>query len=217
VIAPSEYVLGVHRGLFAGATEHVVGHPLEPLDGPPPKPPGTPRTLGYVGALTAIKGVGLLLDAAPSLVREGLTLRVAGEGPLRRKVEAADHVHYEGWLPRDELGAFMVSCDVGLVPSLCNEARPYVVCEWLAAARPVLATRRGGLIEAAPGGGVLTFDESPAGLVEAVLRLRAEEEWRRVVATVPVVTDDRDTRRWLNEHEAVYEAVLQHIAAPAPA
>jgi glycosyltransferase involved in cell wall biosynthesis len=219
VIGPSEYILGVHRDLFGGATEHIVRHPLELITGAPAKPSGTRRTLGYIGALTQIKGVGLLLAAAPSLAREGLVLRIAGEGPLRREVEAADHVHYEGWLPRHELGGFMGSCDVGLVPSLCNEAsgRPYVVCEWLAAARPVLATRRGGLIEATRGGGVVTFDESPAGLVEAALRLRVDEEWRRVIATLPDVDDDADLRRWLAEHEAVYEAALRGVAAPAPA
>jgi glycosyltransferase involved in cell wall biosynthesis len=216
VIGPSEYILGVHRDLFpAHISRHTVRPPLKPLDGPPAEPLQTPpKTLGYVGSLTQIKGVALLLAAAPSLLREGFTIRIAGDGPLRSEVEASEHIRYEGWLHGDELAGFVGSCDAGLVPSLCNEASgpTYVVCEWLAAGRPVLATRRGGLVEAARGGGVSLFDETPTGLGEAAQELSNEADWRRIVASVPVVDGDAEVQRWLDEHEAVYDAALKETA-----
>jgi glycosyltransferase involved in cell wall biosynthesis len=216
LIGPSEYILGVHRDLFPGdIPRHVVRPPLKPLEGPSPEPLQTPpRTLGYVGSLTQIKGVALLLAAAPALLEAGFTLRIAGDGALRGEVEAAKQIRYEGWLRGEELEAFVGSCDAGLVPSLCNEASgpTYVVCEWLAAGRPVVATRRGGLAEAGRGGGVSLFDGTPAGLAEAVLQLRNEAEWRRMVASLPVVGGDAELQRWLDEHEAAYDAAFQAAA-----
>jgi hypothetical protein len=101
-----------------------------------------------------------------------------------------------------------------VVPSLWEEPSgpPYVVCEWLAAGRPVLTTRRGGLDEATRLDGVLAFDASRAGILEAVERLRDPDEWRRVLGTVPVVDDDTDVNRWLDEHEAVYAAAVERAA-----
>ena len=162
-----------------------------------------------MGALTPVKGVRLLLAAAPSLVAQGFTLRIAGDGPLAHEVQSAEHIDYVGRLREEALADFVGSCDAGLVPSQCPEgsARPYVVCDWLSAGRPVLATRRDALVEAARGGGVLTFADSPTGLVEALQGLRAGGEWRRLRATVPVVEDEADVQRWLDQHEAVYEAV----------
>src|SRR3954454_14952534 len=51
VIGPSEYILDVHRGFFAGVSKHVVRHPFKPFDGLVTKLPNRPRELGYVGAL----------------------------------------------------------------------------------------------------------------------------------------------------------------------
>ena len=206
VVGPSEYILRAHRDLFATTPGHIVHHPLRSTGVSRAKPVDTlPRRLGYMGALTPVKGVRLLLAAAPSLVAQGFTLRIAGDGPLAHEVQSAEHIDYVGRLREETLADFVGSCDAGLVSSQCPEgsARPYVVCDWLSAGRPVLATRRGALIEAARGGGVLTFADSPTGLVEALLGLRAGGEWRRLCATVPVVEEDADVRRWLDQHEAV--------------
>jgi glycosyltransferase involved in cell wall biosynthesis len=219
LVAGSEHLLRRHRGLFGSAQQRVIRLPLAPLAGAPFAPPRSPpATLGYIGALTATKGVGLLLEAGPMLADAGIELRIAGDGPLRERVTAAG-VDYVGRVDGSAKLDFLASSDAGIVPSLWEEPSgpPYVVCEWLAAGRPVLATRRGGLLEAARDGGVMQLDESPAGLVEAVLRLRGEEEWRRLIATVPVVDGDADVQRWLDEHHAAYEAALEQAASAAPA
>ena len=220
LVGPSEYILGAHRGVFPSARERVVRHPLKPPGASLSRAPDAPpRMLGYVGALLPMKGVRLLLAAAPALAERGFVVRIAGEGPLRSEVEASECVGYEGWLRGEAREAFVNSCDLGLAPSLCDEAGgpPYVVCEWLAAGRPVLATPRGGQVEADQASGVVPFDESPAGLVEEVLRLRSEEEWRQLIASVPLVEGDADVRRWLDEHEALYELAGEPARQPSPA
>ena len=211
VISLSEYLLRQHRGIFPAASELLVRMPVAPLEGGPVAPPASPpATLGYLGVLTATKGVRLLLAAAPELAREGLVLRIAGDGPLRSEVEAAGDVRYEGRVQGAGKTAFLGACDIGLVPSLWEEpgGPPYVVCEWVAAGRPVLATPRGGLAESTALGGVVPFEPSESGLIEAAQRLRADDAWRAALAATPAVTDDADVERWLDEHEAAYEIAL---------
>jgi glycosyltransferase involved in cell wall biosynthesis len=217
VVAGSEHLLRVHRGFFPRATEAVVRLPLAPIDGAAPEPPAGPlRTLGYIGGLAPTKGVRVLVEAAPALAREGLTLRMAGDGPLRPEVEAAADLVYDGFLDGSRKVEFLAACDVGLVPSLWDEPSgpPYVVCEWLAAGRPVLVAPRGGLAEAAELlGGVFPLDPTAEGIVAAVARLRDEAQWRAAVAAVPQPAEDA-VERWLDEVERVYRAAL---GAPAPA
>ena len=209
VIGVSEHILRRHDGLFPGSAERVVRPPLAPLDDRPVVPPTTPlETLGYLGALTEVKGVRMLLAAAPSLAAQGIELKIAGEGPLRQEVETSDAVRYVGRIDRADIAAFIATCDAGVVPSLWDEPGPLVVGEWLSGGRPVLATRRGGLAEAAERGGVLSFDESTPALVDAVGRLRQEGEWRRVLATVPALEGYADIERWIEAHVEAYETAL---------
>ena len=140
LIAGSEHLLGVHAGLFEGTAAAVIRLPLAPLSSGPGERPAALRKLGYLGALTATKGVDLLIAAAPALAGSGIRLRVAGDGPLRGRVEAAD-IDYVGRLEGMAVEEFTLGCDAGIVPSTWNEPSgpPYTVCEWLAARRPVLA------------------------------------------------------------------------------
>jgi glycosyltransferase involved in cell wall biosynthesis len=207
LIAGSEHLLGVHAGLFEGTAAAVIRLPLAPLSSGPGERPAALRKLGYLGALTATKGVDLLVDAAPALAGSRIRLRVAGEGPLRGRVEAAD-IDYAGRLEGTAVEEFTLGCDAGIVPSTWNEPSgpPYTVCEWLAARRPVLAARRGGLAEAEGMAGVSGFEPTVPELVRAVLGLSEAGAWGGLSAAVPEITDRRDVERWLDEHEAAYRA-----------
>ena len=209
VVSGSEHLWRTHARLFPAARHHVVRLPLVPVAEERLAPPRTPpHVLGYLGALERTKGVEALLEAAPRLAELGVTLQLAGDGRLRRLVEraAGEAVRYTG----PEYGraklAFYESTDVGIVPSRWDEPSgpPYVVCEWLAAGRPVLASTRGGLAEAQLLPGVLPVEPDADGIVDAVRALVAEGPWRDALAAVPVVTDDRDLARWLDDHERVY-------------
>ena len=218
LIAGSEHLLGVHAGLFEGTAAAVIRLPLAPLSSGPGERPAALRKLGYLGALTATKGVDLLIDAAPALARSGIRLSVAGDGPLRGRVEAAD-IDYAGRLEGTPVEEFTLGCDAGIVPSTWNEPSgpPYTVCEWLAARRPVLAARRGGLAEAEGMAGVSGFEPTVPELVRAVLGLSEAGAWGGLSAAVPEITDRRDVERWLDEHEAAYRAATGRRAPRAGA
>ena len=198
LIGVSSHIVGAHRTLLANAAPHVVRHPLEPEATTAPQWP--PRTLGYIGRLEREKGVGVLLEAAPALQAEGVSIRVAGDGSLRADVQQAA-VEYVGVVHGEEKRRFLEACDAGVVPSRWLEpgGPPYTLLEWLAAGRPVLASRRGGLAETPElFGSVEAFEPEPDALVAAVARLRA-----RAPVDPPRPTADRE--RWLADHERIYE------------
>jgi glycogen(starch) synthase len=216
VIAVSQYLLDRHRGLFPHANCHVVRNPLPRQNGgPPPRPGERPATIGYLGALEAIKGVDRLLAARTELNRLGSTLRIAGDGRLRSDVEAAAKVpglSYDGVVSGAAKAEFFRSCDLGIMPSVWAEpgGPANVMVEWLAAGRPALVSNRGGLGEAIsmfPGS--IPLEPTVDGIVSALRLLSDRDAWRRAVAAVrPPSTGVDDVDRWVSEHERIFRAAL---------
>jgi glycosyltransferase involved in cell wall biosynthesis len=213
VIAGSEHLLRLHSGFFRRADCQVIRLPIAPLGAGSLREPAVPAaTIGYLGGLARIKGVSALLEAAPALTRAGLAVRIAGDGPLRSDVEAAAArgiVVYDGLVDDARKIDFLAACDAGVVPSVWDEPSgpPYVVCEWLAAGRPVLAARRGGLAEAVDLlEGVMPLEPTSEGVVAAVLSLLEDGERRAAAASVQVPAGATDVERWLDDHERVYRA-----------
>jgi glycosyltransferase involved in cell wall biosynthesis len=106
----------------------------------------------FLGELRRLKGVDVLIDAIAQLNREGraVTAKLVGDGPDRTEFEAkarelglSHAVAFCGPLPtRDALalGRLVV------LPSRA-ESLPYVVLEAAAAAKPLVATKVGGIPE----------------------------------------------------------------------
>jgi glycosyltransferase involved in cell wall biosynthesis len=125
--------------------------------------PAAPLVL-YVGRLVREKGVETLLSAWEASYRDGETLCLAGEGPLRGRA-TAPHVTYTGHVERDTLPVAYAAADVVVVPSLDTPAflEPWgLVCnEAMHQGRPVVATAAVG----AAAGGLVRHGET--GLVVA--------------------------------------------------
>lgn len=114
-----------------------------------------PKTILFIGRLTEIKGLDLLLKAMREL--EGLELLVAGDGPCRDALEnkarqlrvSARFLGRVSATVRDEL---FVCSDAVVIPSRVmpdgrTEGMPLVCLEAMIAGRPVIAARAGGLGE----------------------------------------------------------------------
>jgi glycosyltransferase involved in cell wall biosynthesis len=177
-------------------------------------PGGELRTVGYLGALDRIKGVHLLLEAAPALARLGIRLRLAGDGRLREEVEAAaaahENVEYAGRVGGEAKQAFLAAADVGIVPSVWEEpgGPTLTMVEWLAAGRPVLVSPRGGLgevVDAYPG--ARACEPETDAIVAALDRLRVAELWREAVAAVVPPLAEGARRRWVEAYTAVYASL----------
>jgi glycosyltransferase involved in cell wall biosynthesis len=209
-IAVSDHVRRRHEGLLAGTRFHVVRIPIAPFAEEPLDVPRTPpRMIGYLGTLSRMKGVPDLVEAAPRLAELGYAVQIAGEGRLRPLVEEAaarGELRYAGAVHGEEKRRFVESTDVAILPSTWEEpgAPPYAVAEWLAAGRPILVARCGGLGEVADRlGGVVAIEPGAAGIVEAAGALAAGAPWRGLLASLPPV-DESALDEWVDRHREIY-------------
>ena len=108
------------------------------------------RRVVFIGHLTPVKGLNVLLEALSDLPAE-VSLSLVGEGEERGRLEALaaaqglrDRVTFVGARPHDEVPLWMNASDIVCLPSL-NEGCPNVVLEALACGRRVVATAVGGI------------------------------------------------------------------------
>lgn len=135
--------------------------------------------VGCLAGLEERKGHRYLLEAAAILKASGLTIRykIAGDGPLRNRLqeEAArlglgNDVHFLGFVT--DTAEFLASIDIFAMPSL-YEGLGVAALEAMAAHKPVIATRVGGLAESVLDDvtGILVPPRDAAALAAAIAKL----------------------------------------------
>lgn len=137
--------------------------------------------VGTVSRLRHEKGVDLLVRAAILLrATHPVRLVIVGAGPeeARLRVLAAplgEAVHFVGH--QEDLSVWYSLLDIVVIPSR-KEALPRVALEAMAAARPIIASRIGGLPEAVNEGvtGLLVEPEDAEALASAMRGLMADPE-----------------------------------------
>jgi glycosyltransferase involved in cell wall biosynthesis len=135
---------------------------------------------GTVGHLTASKGVDTLVRAASIVQRRlgGGPLVVVGDGPEERTLRAlAERLGVDvGFLgARGDARAICARLDVFSIGSR-SEGLPIALLEAMALARPIVATRAGGIPEAIEDGrsGVLVPPDDPMAIAEGVIGLMVD-------------------------------------------
>jgi glycosyltransferase involved in cell wall biosynthesis len=131
-----------------------------------------------VGRLVDYKGFEIAIAAAHSA---SVPLVIAGDGPYGprlRELAAGSDVQFVGWLDDGRLAELRAGAAVVLVPSLCEEACPYVALDAIAAGVPVLASDRGGIPERLPPGSVLPVGDG-AAWAKALAELWHDPDRRR--------------------------------------
>jgi glycosyltransferase involved in cell wall biosynthesis len=130
---------------------------------------GRPRLLCF-GRLLPYKGLDLLASA---LASGGLDLevRVVGLGPetaALQALRACPGVTVEnGWVPEAEIGALLAWSDAVILPYR-QASQSGVVAAAIAAGRPVIATRVGGLVEQLAGAPAILCTPEAGALREAI-------------------------------------------------
>jgi glycosyltransferase involved in cell wall biosynthesis len=152
VLAPSKSVAQMHASLhWASGRIRLLAHPVPARSGPRTRPvpvAGEPVVFGYLGQLTAAKGVRTLLEAFSDLGGRGHRLILGGRGPLLGEVElAGTSVTALGWLDPDAKSEFFEQIDCLVVPSQWPEIGPLVALEALAQGVPVVGARIGAVPE----------------------------------------------------------------------
>ena len=145
-------------------------------------PDATP-VVTAVGAVIHSKGFDILLQAAATLRRSGVTAHylLVGDGPERATLETltadlglGDIVHWLG--ERRDAGAILRDATTIAVSATRDEAFGLTLVEAGAFGLPVVAPRVGGVSEVVINGetGILVPPDDPARLAEALARLIAD-------------------------------------------
>ena len=174
----------------------VVPHGVDParfpLDGDARPVPGR---VVYCGTIGMGHSVGTVIEAARLLEQAdgGYEFLIVGDGAERAELEARARglglrsVTFAGRLPRTRLPELLASADVAVASQrdapFLADALSTKVLEYMAAARPVVASASGWTAEVITraDAGVVCPPEEPAALAEAVARITADPERARAM------------------------------------
>jgi glycosyltransferase involved in cell wall biosynthesis len=133
------------------------------------------------GALEERKGHRVILSVM-ELLPDGISLSIAGDGPLRAVLEAESGSEKFGGRVNllgsvEDMPGLISRSDILVVPSLL-EATPYVILEAMAAGKPVVASGIYGIPEQVEDGvtGILINPGDVVSFAEAILRLSTDSE-----------------------------------------
>jgi glycosyltransferase involved in cell wall biosynthesis len=194
-----------------------VPHGLEFVASPVgyPASASQPPVIAFQGRLVTTKGVGILFEAARTLLAQNraFELLVIGDGPERATLERlsrdaplAGHVRFTGRLLGAELDAAFRHASVVVVPSLGGEVFGLVVAESMLRGLPVITSDLGAFVEVLGEGG-LTFRTGDAEALAQELRRILDDP--ALAARLAGVARQRaidfcDFRRMLESHARVY-------------
>jgi glycosyltransferase involved in cell wall biosynthesis len=175
-----------------------------------------------LAALHRRKGLDVLLEALarPALRGAELRLWIAGEGPERHRLEQliaarglASRVRLLG--RREDKADLLAACDLLVLPSR-REGLGVAALEAMACARPVLASRVGGLADAVAHErtGLLVPPEDPDALAAALARLLADPALRdRLGAAGPARIAEGFTAAQMSD---AYARLYRELLAEVP-
>jgi len=192
-VAVSDFILErlagyPHAGVLRRIYNGIDPSRCEPQGEPVVREDNGEYVVAFAGRLVRGKGHDYLIEAVARLRSiRSLRLRIAGDGPERTRLESlvnslgvSAHVEFLGLV--HDMPAFWQASDVAVVPSAeFIEACPMTPLEAMAASKPVIATRNGGLPELVLDGttGLLVQPGDANALAEA-LRVYAEAPDLRV-------------------------------------
>jgi glycosyltransferase involved in cell wall biosynthesis len=236
VLAASDWVTACSRATLEAVREFepsiadrssAIANGLDDPTAPLPLPDGPPLVLG-VGRLSQEKGFDVLLRAFAEVHGSAPDARLllAGRGleegqlvALARELGIAEAVEFAGWVPVAEMPALLDRAAVVAVPSR-EEGFGLTALEASLRARPVVATRVGGLPEVVEDGvtGTLVAVDSPGELASAIGTLIGD---RDRAARLGRAGRDRAQRlfsedRHLREHAELYDRLIAPAERPAP-
>ncbi|MHC4878396.1 MAG: glycosyltransferase family 4 protein [Planctomycetota bacterium] len=141
----------------------------------------------FPARMVEVKGVLVFANAVAKLKSQKSRFIVAGDGPLKGEVArivraggAGDRVHFLGRVAADQMPKLYRAADFAILPSFM-EATSIAALESMATARPVIASRVGGLVTLIRDGetGLLVEPGDADALAAAIDRLTADASLRR--------------------------------------
>jgi glycosyltransferase involved in cell wall biosynthesis len=191
LVSVSQYTLQEHftRHYFEGVPATVI-YNIHGTIGPPLRQAlnnekmSNDLVFGFIGRVEEEKGIETLLVATGQLKQSNWKLKIAGRGLdsyVQKLSERFSDPSIE-WLGFTNAADFYSSVDVIVIPSLLNEALPYVCVESLHVGKSLICALSGGIPEIARLSNIVEF--FPAGNANALaekmsLALTSPQVWRK--------------------------------------
>ncbi len=182
--------------------------------------------VGWVGRMTAVKRTDLVVRALQGLVARSVDAFVVlvGDGPDRDQLER--YAHELGVIKRclflgyqEDVARFYDAIDVLVLPSI-NEGTPVSVIEALAARRPAVATRVGGVPDVVRDGvdGFLVDANDEEALAARLAELAADPELRARMGEAghARVIERYAVARLVDDVDMLYRKLLAERGLPLP-
>ena len=183
--------------------------------------------VGWIGRMTAVKRTEDIARTLQALVERGVNgyLCLVGDGPDRTRLER--RMHELGVAKRclfvgyqENVARFYDAMDVLLLTSV-NEGTPVSVIEALAAGRPVVATRVGGVSDVVRDGvdGFLAEVADVESLAARLAELAGDPELRTRMGNAgrAHVVDRYAVERLVDDIDRLYRSLLPRRPADVPA
>jgi glycosyltransferase involved in cell wall biosynthesis len=159
----------------------------------PPRTPGAPFTLGYLGRLVENKGLSLLIEALASLP-EHCRVVFIGNGPMKSELEAqaarlgvTQRVTFKAGVPTYEVPQELQQMDVLVLPSLTRpnwtEQFGRVLAEAMACETPVIGSSCGEIPYVIGDAGLVFTEGNVQELATCVRQLLDDPELYATLAT----------------------------------
>jgi len=167
-----------------------------------------------------VHGIAYLVMAASIVARrrKDVVFIIGGDGVLRSfheqmavKLGVSDRVIFTGRIPQEELPYYYAASDVVVVPSL-QEAFGLVVSEGMAAGKPVVASRVGGILDQVVDGynGFLVEPGKPEEIAERIIYLADNpDEARRMGLRGRRIAEEKfDIEKRVDRIISLYRSIL---------
>jgi glycosyltransferase involved in cell wall biosynthesis len=174
--------------------------------------------IGMAAVLEQRKGHRYLLQAASSLKKHGFRLkyRIAGDGSLRRDLHQLtatlglqEDVEFLGFV--SDMSRFFSTIDIFVLPSL-SEGLGLTVLEAMAAGKPVVASRVGGVVDAVIDSmtGFLIAPKDVDGIAVAIRKLVQDQTLAEAMGKrgAERVRENFTIEQMAEKNEAYYYALL---------
>jgi len=156
-------------------------------------------TIGYIGALSWVKGVLNLLKAIQPVLAEkkNLSFFIAGSGELRDVIKAYLETHrlepkvaFQDWIPHDEVPKYLNELKLVVLPSF-SEGLPNIILEAMACGTPVLATAVGAIPDLIRDGetGFIIAENSPESIARDIIRALSYPKLAEIVSNARALVE----------------------------
>ena len=151
----------------------------------------------HIGRMERVKGIQILLDAIPSVLKVIPNAKFIFVGADRKgadgqswykrleeqtgKANLEERIQLVGFVDQKELSSFYQKADVAVIPSLNYESFSYTCAQAMAAGLPVVASRIGGIPETVEDGvcGILVEPGDSGQLADALIMLGKDGNLRK--------------------------------------